>query len=67
MDLATEVKYNVILVIIDRFIKYAKIISYKKECTADQLGYLIFNKLIRHYGILKIIISDRDKLFTSNY
>ena len=34
-DLAIEVKYNVILVIIDRFIKYAKIISYKKECTAD--------------------------------
>ena len=66
-DPATEVKYNVILIIMDRFIKYAEIIPYKKECTIDQLGYLIFNRLIRHYGILKIIISDRDKLFTSNY
>ena len=66
-DPATEVKYNAILVIIDRFIKYAKIISYKKECTVDQLEYFIFNRLVRHYGILKIIISDRDKLFTSNY
>ena len=66
-DPATEVKYNVILIIMDRFIKYAKIISCKKECTADQLGYLILNRLIRHHGILKIIISNRDKFFTSNY
>ena len=42
-DLVIEVKYNAILVIIDRFIKYAKIIPYKKECTIDQLGYLILN------------------------
>ena len=66
-DLATEVKYNAILVIIDRFIKYAKIIPYKKEYTVDQLDYLILNRLIRHHSILKTIISDRDKLFISNY
>ena len=66
-DLAIGVKYNIILVIIDKFIKYAKIISYKKECTVDQLEYFILNRLIRHHGILKIIISDRDKLFISNY
>ena len=66
-DPATEVKYNAILVIMDRFTKYAEIIPYKKECTADQLGYLILNRLVRHHGILKIIISNRDKLFTSNY
>ena len=34
-DLATGVKYNIILVIIDRFIRYAKIIPYKKKCTID--------------------------------
>ena len=34
-DLTIEVKYNAILVIINRFIKYAKIIPYKKEYTAD--------------------------------
>ena len=66
-DLATEVKYNIILIIIDRFIKYTKIISYKKKCTADQLKYLILNRLIKYYSILKIIISNRDKLFISNY
>ena len=66
-DLAIKVKYNVILIIMDRFTKYTKIISYKKECTADQLEYFIFNKLIRYHGILKIIISDRDKLFIFNY
>ena len=34
-DPAIEVKYNVILVIVDRFTKYAEIIPYKKECTID--------------------------------
>ena len=34
-DPATEVKYNAILVIMDRFMKYAEIISCKKECTVD--------------------------------
>ena len=66
-DPATEAKYNAILVIVDRFTKYAEMIPCKKECTADQLGYLIFDRLVRHHGIPRIIISDRDKLFTSNY
>ena len=34
-DLATEVKYNIILNIVDRFIKYAKMIPYKKEYTIN--------------------------------
>ena len=67
INLIIEVKYNAILIIINRFIKYAKIILYKKEYTIDQLEYLILNRLIRHYNILKTIISDRDKLFILNY
>ena len=34
-DPATEAKYNAILVIVDRFTKYAEMIPCKKECTAD--------------------------------
>ena len=66
-DLVIEVKYNIILIIINRFIKYTKIIPYKKEYIIDQLEYLILNKLIRYYSILRIIISDRNKLFILNY
>jgi hypothetical protein len=34
---------------------------------AEQLAYIFYNQIIRHYSILKSIISDRDKLFTSNF
>ena len=34
-NLVIEVKYNIILIIINRFIKYAKIIFYKKKCITD--------------------------------
>lgn len=66
-DPATGVDYDAILVIVDRFTKYVEVIPCKKECTADQLGYLLLDRLVRHHGIPKTIISDRDKLFTSNY
>ena len=66
-DLATQVLYNAILVIIDRFTKYAEIILFRNNYTAEQLGYIILDKLVRYYRILKLIISNRDKLFTLNY
>jgi hypothetical protein len=59
--------YNLILIIVDRFTKYALIIPFRQDYTAVQLAYVLKDRLIRDYSILKIIISDRDKLFISNY
>ena len=42
-------------------------IPFRNDYTAVQLGHVILDRLIRYYGILKSIISDRDKLFTLNY
>jgi transposase InsO family protein len=66
-DPATKLLYNAILVIVDRFTKYAEMIPFRNDYTAVQLGYIILDRLIRYHGIPKSIISDRDKLFTSNY
>jgi hypothetical protein len=66
-DPIIKITYNIILVIINRFIKYAKMILFHNRYTIEYLGYIILDRLIRHYGIPKIIISDRDKLFTLNY
>jgi hypothetical protein len=66
-DPVTKITYNAILVIIDRFTKYAEMIPFHNKYTAEHLGYVILDRLIRHHGIPKTIISDRDKLFTSNY
>ena len=64
---ATAMKYDSILIIVNKLIKYSHIISFKKKFTAKQLETIILNRLIRYHEISKNITSDRDKLFTSNY
>ena len=64
---ATIIEYDSILMIMNRLIKYSHIISFKKKFTAKQLETIILNRLIKYHEISKNIISDRDKLFTSNY
>ncbi len=66
-NLAIENKYNSILVIINKFIKYLYIIVYKKKFIAKQLKYIILNRLIQYYNIFKRLTSNRDKLFMFNY
>jgi len=64
---ATEDKYDSILIMINKLIKYSHIIACKEKFTAEQLRYIVLNRLIKYHNIPKELISDRDKLFTSNY
>ena len=66
-NLVIEDKYNSILIIINKLIKYLYIIVCKKKFIAKQLKYIVLNRLIQYYNIFKELTSDRDKLFTSNY
>ena len=66
-DLATNVSYNSILVMVDRLTKYAHFIPCQKTTTAEQLGYLVLDRLVRYHGLPTTFITDRDKLFISNY
>ncbi len=66
-NLATRDKYNSILVMINKLIKYSHIIACKDKFIVEQLRYIVLNRLIRYHGIPKGLTSDRDKLFTSNY
>jgi len=66
-NLTIEDKYDLILIMIDKLIKYSHVIACKKKFTTKQLKYIVLNQLIRYYNILKELISNRDKLFTSNY
>ena len=66
-DLATEDSYDLILVMVDQLTKYSHIILFKKMYTAEQLRYIILNRLIRYHRISKELTSDWDKLFTLNY
>jgi hypothetical protein len=62
-----KVVFDLILVIIDRLTKYGYFISYKESLLVEELAYAFNKHIIGNYGILKKIISDRDKLFTLRF
>jgi len=66
-NLAIRNKYDSILMIIDKLIKYLYIIACKEKFIVEQLRYIVLNRLIRYHDILKELTSDKDKFFTSNY
>jgi hypothetical protein len=63
----TQKKYDSILVITDRLIKYEYFISYLEESTAENLAYIFMKHVITNHEISEKIISNRDKLFTSKF
>lgn len=59
--------YDAILIIVDYF---TKMIHYKQVKTTIDIADLvkiIINMLVRHHGLPKSIISDRDLPFTSKF
>jgi hypothetical protein len=66
-EILTRIIYDLILVIINRLIKYAHFISYKEGLTAEELAYTFNKNIITNYGIPEEIINNRDKLFISNF
>jgi hypothetical protein len=67
INLTTNESYDSILVMINYLIKYFHIISFKETYSAEQLEYIVLNKLIKYYELSKKITSDKNKLFTFNY
>jgi hypothetical protein len=66
-EVLTGVTYNSILIVTDRLIKYAYFIFYKEGLTAEELVYTFNRNVIANYRIPEEIISNKDKLFISNF
>jgi len=66
-DAVTNLTYDSILVMVDRLTKYSHFVPCNETITAEQLGCLVLDRLVRYHGVLTTFITDRDKLFTSNY
>jgi hypothetical protein len=62
-DLIIGVKYDSILVVIDRLTKYTYIILYLKVSIAEDLTYAFLRVVVTNYSALEEMISDRNKLF----
>ncbi len=59
--------HDVILVVVDRYIKMVRYISANKTLTAIQLADMFFEKIVCCYETLKEIVSDRGSIFMSSY
>ncbi|KAI7938370.1 hypothetical protein MJO28_015290 [Puccinia striiformis f. sp. tritici] len=59
--------YNSVLVVLDRYSKRARFLPNHKDDTAMEVALLFWNRIMAEVGIPKIIISDRDPKFTSEF
>jgi hypothetical protein len=57
--------YNTILVVVDRFTKFAHFVPLRHPFTALAVARLFVDTIVKLHGMPQTIVSDRDKIFTS--
>lgn len=57
--------FDTILVVIDKLTKYAHFICLAHPYTATTVAHLFLNNIYKLHGMPTVIISDRDRIFTS--
>ena len=56
-----------ILVVVDRFSKYAVFMAAPQACTANAAAELFLKNVVKIFGLPKDVISDRDAQFTGKF
>ncbi|KAK3034707.1 hypothetical protein RJ639_032468 [Escallonia herrerae] len=56
-----------IMVVVDRFSKYATFVASPADCTAEEAARLFLKNVVKYWGLLKVIVSDRDPRFTGKF
>jgi hypothetical protein len=59
--------YDVILVIVDRYTKYAHFVPLKHPYSANSVAKVVFNNVVKLHSMPISIVSDRDPMFTSHF
>ena len=67
VDPYTQVSYDIIAIVVDGLTKHVRFVLYKTIIIAEQLAFLLLRTVFCKNRILEKIISDRDKLFISNF
>ena len=64
--LPTSQNCNCILVVVDKFSKYAHFVPLSHPFTAMKVAMLYMDHIFKLHGLPQAIISDRDRIFTSH-
>jgi hypothetical protein len=62
-DLIIGIKYDSILVVMDRLTKYIYIILYLEASIVEDLVYMFLKIVVANYNTLEKMISDKNKFF----
>jgi hypothetical protein len=54
------------MVIVDRFSKYAYFVPFRHPFTAQNVSKVFLDNVVKLHGMPLTIVTDRDKIFTSN-
>jgi hypothetical protein len=60
-------RYDTILVVVDKFAKFGHFIPLRHPFTAASVAQLFMDNVYRLHSMPKVLISDRDKVFLSNF
>jgi hypothetical protein len=66
-ELISNAQHDSILIITDRLTKFGYFLPYKESSITKKLAYIFLRRIVANHGLLKKIISDRNKLFTSKF
>lgn len=60
-------RYTVVMVVIDRFSKYGHFAPLRADYSSQKVAETFMSVVVKLHGIPKSIVSDRDKVFTSEF
>jgi hypothetical protein len=66
-NVSREIAYDSILVLVNRYTKYARYVRARQNWIAVQLADAMIKELFIKYEISEVIITDRENFFISKY
>ena len=59
--------FKSIFVVVDRFFKYVVFIPASDACSTEEATKLFFSNVVKHFGLPRDIVNDRDARFIGRF